>query len=173
LYRRSSSGTGADELLYTGTPDEGLLASDVSLDGKNVVFTTTKLGTLIFDIWTLPLEGDKKARSYLHSGFNNIQPQLSPDGRWLAYATNESGMYQIVVRTFPDPNGGRWQVTANGGMEPRWRNDGRELYYLALDGKLMAVPVRADNAFQSDTSITLFQTPLTLPTQFHIQSDMT
>jgi Tol biopolymer transport system component len=163
LYRKSSSGVGSEELLHSGASDEGILATDLSSDGKTLIFTNTRLGNLIFDISLLPLAGDKKVVTYLHSQFNSIQPQLSPDGRWLAYSTNESGMYQIVVRTFPDPNGGRWQVTTNGGMEPRWRRDGRELYYLALDGKLMAVPVRADTAFQADPAVPLFQTPLSLP----------
>ena len=69
-------------------------------------------------------------------------------------------MYQIVVQSFPDPNRGRWQITAQGGTEPKWRRDGRELYYLALDGKLMAVPVKADRAFEAGTPSPLFEMPL-------------
>src|SRR5262249_52857901 len=87
-----------------------------------------------------------------------------PDGRWLAYSTNESGTYQIVVRTFPDPNGGRWQVTANGGMGPRWRKEGRGVYYLGPDGKLMGSPICAGGKFEFDTAAPLFQTPLSMPT---------
>ena len=92
-----------------------------------------------------------------------------------AYSTNESGSYQIVVRTFPDPNGGRWQVTANGGMEPRWRRDGSELDYVVLDGKLRAVPIRPHSTFQADQATSLFQTPLTFPTSipFPIRYDVT
>jgi dipeptidyl aminopeptidase/acylaminoacyl peptidase len=123
----------------------------------------------------MPLTGDRKPVQYVRSAFNNVQPQRSPDGKYLAYSTNESGSYQIVVRTFPDPNGGRWQVTANGGMEPRWRRDGRELYYFALDGKLMAAPVRAGSAFQADQATTLFQTPLSVPGEipYPIRYDVT
>jgi hypothetical protein len=80
----------------------------------------------------------------------------------MAYSTNDSGTYQIVVQSFPDPNGGRWQITAQGGVEPKWRRDGRELYYLALDGKLMSVPLKADRTFEAGTPVPLFQTPLTV-----------
>jgi hypothetical protein len=71
-------------------------------------------------------------------------------------------MYQIVVESFPDPNGGKWQITAQGGVEPKWRHDGRELYYLALDGKLMAVPVKSERTFEAGTGSPLFETPLTV-----------
>jgi len=66
------------------------------------------------------------------------------------------------VQSFPDPNGGKWQITAQGGIEPKWRHDGRELYYLAFDGKLMAVPVTVDSAFHAGTPTVLFQTPLSV-----------
>jgi dipeptidyl aminopeptidase/acylaminoacyl peptidase len=175
LYRKSSSGVGTEEMLYTSGPDLGLLSGDLSSDGRYLVFTRTRLGDLIFDILAMPLSGDRKPVTYLHSAFNNIQPQLSPDGKFLAYSTNETGSYQIVVRTFPDPNGDRLPVTANGGMEPRWRGDGRELYYLGLDGKMMAVPIRAGTALQADAPTPLFQTPLSLPVSvpYPIRYDVT
>ena len=91
------------------------------------------------------------------------QPRLSPDGRWLAYTTNESGTFQIVVRTFPDPSKGEWQVTAKGGVEPKWRRDGRELYFIGLDAKLMAVPIKAANVFDPGQPAPLFQTPFRVP----------
>src|SRR6266700_4163315 len=90
----------------------------------------------------------------------SFMARVSPDSHWIAYATNDSGMYQIVVQSFPDPNGGKWQITAQGGVEPKWRHDGRELYYLALDGKLMSVPVKGDRTFQAGTPRPLFPTPL-------------
>ena len=86
---------------------------------------------------------------------------MSPDGRFVAYSTNESGLYQIVVQTFPDANGGKWQISADGGVEPKWRRDGRELYYLALDGKLMAVST-GGAVFAPGRPVALFQTPLTV-----------
>jgi Tol biopolymer transport system component len=88
-----------------------------------------------------------------------------PDSHWLAFTTNETGTNQIVVRAFPDPNGSKTTVTAGGGIYPTWRSDGRELYYLALDRKIMAVPVQEDGdriVFGPPTP--LFQSPLTIPT---------
>ena len=70
-------------------------------------------------------------------------------------------MYQIVVQTFPDANGGKWQISADGGVEPKWRRDGRELYYLALDGKLMSVSIGGP-VFAPGRPVALFQTPLTV-----------
>jgi hypothetical protein len=103
---------------------------------------------------------ERKATPLIESPFDKAQARISPDGRWFAYATNDSGMYQIVVQSFPDLNGGKWQVTAQGGIEPKWRADGRELFYLALDGKLMAVPVKSGRMFEAGTPAPLFQTPL-------------
>ncbi len=85
--------------------------------------------------------GERKPFAALESRFDEIQGQLSPDGRWLAYASNESGRYEVYIRTFPEA-GGKWQVSAAGGVQPRWRRDGRELYYVAPDARLMAVPIR-------------------------------
>jgi hypothetical protein len=104
--------------------------------------------------------GEKKASPLMESPFDKVTARVSPDGRWIAYATNDTGTYQIVVQSFPDPNGGRWQITAQGGVEPKWRHDSRELYYLALDGKLMAVPVKTDRTFEAGTASPLFETPL-------------
>jgi hypothetical protein len=78
----------------------------------------------------------------------------------VAYTTNESGLYQVVVQTFPDPNGGKWPITAKGGFEPKWRQDGRELYYLDPGGKLMVVSINTDHGFSAGESKVLFQTPL-------------
>lgn len=82
----------------------------------------------------------------VQSSFDEIQGQFSPDGRWLAYASNESGRYEVYVRTFPE-TGGTWQISTAGGMQPRWRPDGAELFFVAPDTKLMAVPLR----FAEDT----------------------
>ena len=85
--------------------------------------------------------GERKPFAVLQSSFDEIEGQFSPDGRWLAYASNESGRYEIYIRTFPEA-GGKWQVSAAGGVQPRWRRDGRELFYVAPDTRLMAVPLR-------------------------------
>ena len=84
--------------------------------------------------------------------------QLSPDGRWVAYQTNESGRFEVVVQSFPDA-GGKWQVSTAGGVASRWRADGKELYFLAPDAKMMAVPVTAaGTSFSAGTPLALFPT---------------
>ena len=74
-------------------------------------------------------------------------------------ASNESGRYEVYVQPFPS-TGGKWQISINGGLHPRWRGDGRELFYLTLDGRLMAVEVRADRTFEAGVSAALFETPI-------------
>ncbi|MBI4474562.1 MAG: PD40 domain-containing protein, partial [Acidobacteria bacterium] len=113
------------------------------------------------DIWALPLERDGKPVPIQRTAFEEVHASLSPDGRWLAFATNESGKYQIVVRTFPEAEG-RWQASVDGGLEPRWRGDGKELFYVGPDGKLMATPiqVKPDRTLEIGRPVPLFDTPL-------------
>jgi len=97
---------------------------------------------------------------FLETQVREAQPQLSPDGRYIAYVSNESGKDQIVVRTFPDSNQGQWPITVAGGIEPRWRRkDGRELYYLAPDGKVMVVAISGGPAFVPGAPMELFPAP--------------
>jgi hypothetical protein len=101
------------------------------------------------DLWALPLTGDRKPIPLLQSEFNEYMGQLSPDGRWLAYASDESGRPEVYVQPFTagaapgsgKPVAGKWPVSTGGGSQPRWRGDGKELFYLA-DRKLMAVEIK-------------------------------
>ena len=77
----------------------------------------------------------------VQTSFDEVQGQFSPDGRWVAYASNESGRYEIYIRPFPGP-GGKWQVSTGGGIYPRWRRDGKELFYVAPDNRMMAAPIQ-------------------------------
>ena len=98
----------------------------------------------------------------LQSSFDEIEGQFSPDGRWLAYASNESGRYEIYIRTFPE-TGGKWQVSAAGGVQPQWQRDGHELLYVAPDARLMAVPIRLapdTHALEAGAPVALFPTRL-------------
>jgi Tol biopolymer transport system component len=160
LYRRAANGTGGDELLYTGADDEYAVPSDWSRDGKNIIFgrTTTATVASVGEIWVLPLDGDRTAFPLIKSKALATGPKLSPDGRWLAYSTDESGTRQIVVQPFPAVNEGKWQVSSDGGIEPRWRRDGRELYYLGLDGSIMAVEVAPGETFDAGPPTALFST---------------
>lgn len=163
MFIRSSVSGGTDQPLPSETPS-GMqdVAENWSPDGKYIVFV--RYSAPGADIWLKPLWGDKKPLPYILSKSMKLEPRVSPNGRWLAYTTNESGTFQIVVQSFPDPTSSKVIVSARGGIYPNWRRDGRELYYVALDGKLMAVPVKAggdDLIF--DLPTVLFQSPLTIP----------
>jgi Tol biopolymer transport system component len=114
------------------------------------------------DLWVLPMFGERKPFPFVQTSFDEVQGQFSPDGRWVAYASNEAGHYEVYVRPFPAP-GGKWQVSTAGGVTPRWRHDGKELFYVALDNRMMAVPIQiaADGAPSSGAPVALFQTRLT------------
>jgi dipeptidyl aminopeptidase/acylaminoacyl peptidase len=164
MYQKSAAGVGTETLMFKS--DGSAIPVSWSPDGRYVVFSRLKPpGAGGVDTWLLNLSGEPRATPFIESPFDKAQARISPDGRWLAYTTNDSGMYQIMVQTFPDPNRGRWQITAQGGIEPKWRRDGRELYYLALDGNLMTVPVketRPEQPFEAGAATKLFLTPLTV-----------
>jgi Tol biopolymer transport system component len=103
----------------------------------------------LMDIWTLPLSGDRKPTPFLQTKFSEGQGRLSPDSRWLAYVSNETGRNEVYVQPFP-PAGGKWQISTGGGIQPQWRKDGKELYYLSLADQglisITAVDVRSTAA---------------------------
>ena len=126
-----------------------------------------------FGLWALPLTGDAKPFPVVQTTFDETQGQLSPDVRWLAYTSNESGRDEVYVRPFPDA-GGKWMVSTGGGSQPRWRRDGKELYYIAPDRKLMAVSVKLGETFENGAATSLFQTEVSLPSntnRYDVTSD--
>jgi len=110
-------------------------------------------------VWVLPLAGDRTPIPFLGAEFNESQGQFSPDGKWMAYVSDESGGPQIYVQSFPMLSG-KFQISSDGGTQPRWRRDGKELFYLAPDRKMMAVTVRTGATFEAGTPQTLFETTL-------------
>jgi Tol biopolymer transport system component/predicted Ser/Thr protein kinase len=110
------------------------------------------------DIWILPLSGDRKPFPFLRSEFSERGAQFSPDGNWLAFVSNESGRFEVYVAPFPGP-GAKLQISTSGGNSPRWRRDGREIFYVAPDRKLMAARVETSPAFRIGAVQALFQTP--------------
>ena len=112
-----------------------------------------------FDVMLLPLAGGAKPLPFAQTPFTEIDGRFSPDGRWIAHASDESGRMEVYVRAFPQA-GERPIVSTGGGSEPRWRKDGhgQELFYLAPDGKLMTVPVRLSPKFEHEAPRVLFQT---------------
>ena len=111
------------------------------------------------DTWVVPLTGDRTPRKVLGSKFNESQGQFAPSGKWFAYVSDESGQPQVYVQAFPEP-AQRVQVSTTGGIQPRWGADGRELFYLAPDGTLMTVSVRAGETLTTDAPRPLFGTRL-------------
>ncbi len=96
------------------------------------------------DLWALPLDGDRKSFPVVQTKFNERDGQFSPDGKWIAYQSDESGRWEVYVQPFVGP-GGKLQISTNGGAQVRWRRDGKELFYIGLDNRLMAVPIRLDS----------------------------
>src|SRR5262245_62593771 len=108
------------------------------------------------DIWVLPLFGDRTPFVFLQTEFNETAGALSPDGRWIAYNSDATGRYEIYVESFPG-HSGRRQITTTGGIGPLWRGDGKELFYHAPDGKLMAAPVTSGTNLEVGSPAPLFE----------------
>jgi hypothetical protein len=129
-------------------------------------------------LWLLPLAGDHRPTPFLQTPFIKTQAQISPDGRWIAYTSNESGTDEVYIQSFPKA-GNKRQASTNGGVQPRWRKDGQELFYLASDQRLMAVRVKLDAAFEAHAPVPLFRTRLIpqgsqslgLPTAYDVSPD--
>ena len=107
------------------------------------------------DVWALPADGDRKPRAVVTTPFSESSPRLSPDGRWLAYTSNEPGRAEVFVQPFAGP-GGRSQISTDGGSEPVWSRDGRELFYLNGD-RMMAVEITTAPAFRAGAPRLLFE----------------
>ena len=160
IYRRLSSGAGSEELILQTEGEFGRFASnlfptDVSPDGRFLLFHTPAPSTS-FDIWVLPLTGERKPRPLVIGPAADLDGHFSPDGRFVAYSSNESGRSEVFVQPFA--TGGRWQVSVAGGFEPRWRADGRELFFIGPDRRLMAAPVQTGSTFERFAPVPLFTT---------------
>jgi eukaryotic-like serine/threonine-protein kinase len=162
LFWQLADGSGGLERLTTS--DYTQFPLSWSPDGQLLAFIEFN-PTTGRDIWMLRL-GDRKAQPFLRTPFDETSPQFSPDGRWLAYASNESGPYEIYAQPYPGP-GGKWQISTEGGTEPVWNRNGRELFYRSGD-KMMAVDIATQPSFAAGKPRMLFegqyqQTPVTFP----------
>jgi eukaryotic-like serine/threonine-protein kinase len=159
VYQRSSSGAGSEDSILQS--ERAKYTTDWSPDGRFILYRAIDATTNL-ELWALPVGGDRKPFPFIKKTFGVSHGQFSPDGRWVAYASNESGKWEIFVAPFPGP-GGNWKVSSAGGSEPRWRRDGKELFYLAPDGKLMTVEVKAGPTFEAGAATPLFQTRRRVP----------
>ncbi|MBK5297968.1 MAG: protein kinase [Vicinamibacteria bacterium] len=155
LSVKDASGTREAEPLLVSADEK--YVSDWSRDGRHILYTSRGgTGETGWDTWALPLDGDRKPFAVGNTKFNELWATFSPDGKYVAYQSNESGRSEVYVHEFPEARN-KWQVSTEGGTEPHWRSDGRELFYRAGTG-LMAVPVQAAASFTVGTPVRLFQT---------------
>jgi Tol biopolymer transport system component len=156
VYLKPTNGSGAEERLVTSPHHK--VPQDWSADGRWLLYYEIH-PTAGRDLWALDMTSpDRTPRVVANTPAEERLAEFSPDGRWVAYQTNESGRFEVVVQPFPDL-GGKWQVSTGGGVAPRWRADGRELYFLAPDATLMAVPVSAaGTSFEAGLPVALFPT---------------
>jgi len=159
MFVKDASGAGNEEVLLES--DAVKFPSDWSRDGRYILFTSADpKGKTKFDIWVLPLFGDRKPYPYLQTQFSNASAVFSPDGHWVAYESNESGSNQVYLSPFPS-GGGKWQVSQGGGSQAEWKRDGSALYYLAPGGNLIEVSIKEKGpAVEIGTSRQLFQAPV-------------
>jgi serine/threonine protein kinase/Tol biopolymer transport system component len=154
IYQKASNGLGDAVLLIRA--DRPGIPFDWSRDGNYIVFGALDPKTRV-DVWVLPLAGDKKAFPYLNSEYYEDLPRLSPNGQWMAYESDRSGRFEVYVTTF---NGaasnsssaahGDWAISTNGGTRPVWSRDGKELFFISADRKMMAVEVSATSSAKFD-----------------------
>jgi eukaryotic-like serine/threonine-protein kinase len=152
LHQKLVNETAADELVLEGM---GNITDDWSADGRYIVFEDRTSGNI--DLWVLPLFGDRKPFPLLRTEFDESQAVFAPDGHWFAYSSNDGGERNVFVQPFP-VTGGKHQISRDGGSQPVWRADGRELFYLRSDGSLMAVPIAATGQFDAGVPQALFRT---------------
>jgi len=161
LYQKAANNGGVEERLYeSDTP--GLRAVHWAPDGKTIVFQTLDPKTRQ-DLWFLPLSG-REAVPFLRTPFNENHGQISPDGRWITYVSNETGLSEVYVQPYPS-GAGKWQVSVSYGNFPQWRRDGRELYFINGTGRLMAADIKSGgSSFEVGVARELFDSGVPVAT---------
>jgi serine/threonine-protein kinase len=156
LYWQPADGTGTAERLTTSA-NRQFASFSVSPDGTKVPFVEINKGN---DLQVLILDGRPHVEPLIQTSANEINAEIAPNGRFLAYQSDESGVNDIYVRPFPNVNAGRWQVSTSGGTKPAWARNGRELFYLDRDNAMTSVPVQmTDSAFNAGKPTKLFENP--------------
>jgi eukaryotic-like serine/threonine-protein kinase len=164
LRQQPINDTGAGEVLIEELVDNGggsgitnIVPTSWSADGRFIAYTLLGSFPRTTDVWALPLFGDRKPFPLVQTAFTENAAAFSPDGRWIAYGSNDGGRNDLYVRPFPGA-GGKYPVSRDGGTHPAWRADGKELFYLGADGTMMAVPIDATRQFDAGVPQSLFPT---------------
>lgn len=152
LFWQAADGTGPAERLTEAHNIQ--LPYSVSPDGNRIVFRTN---TETSDLSILTLDQNRRVEPLIQTPFNELNAEISSDGRWLAYESDESGRSEIYVRPFPNPAGGRWQVSTDGGTRALWARNGQELFYLTLAGTLMSIRSEAGTTWTAGPPARLFE----------------
>jgi dipeptidyl aminopeptidase/acylaminoacyl peptidase len=154
------TGSGETELLAKIA--EEVILKDWSRDGSMIVYDFPAVtGT---DIWVLPTTGDRKPIPFLNGAYNEFSGRLSPDARYLAYVSDESGREEVYVQSYPDRSE-KWQISTRGGDDPRWGPGGNELLYLSPEQQMVSVPIRLQPSFDPGVPVVLFNARVMLPGQ--------
>jgi Tol biopolymer transport system component len=156
IFGKAADGTGQAEQIID-SPNSAA-PSSISPDGKLLVILADYIESGP-NLRVLSLEGERSPKALLVTEFSELNGEVSPDGRWLAYQSNESGQFEIYVRPFPNVHEGRWPISTGGGTRPLWAPGGRELFYLSPGGRLMVVPVQTASSFAAGSAEILFDEP--------------
>ena len=167
VFEVAAGGTGTPRTLVSDAREKR--PTHVSSDGQWVLFNTLGGGNMDIGVWS---PAGKGHRMWLSTPFREQGAQLSPDGKWIAYQSDETGRWEIYVRAFPESDR-KWLISNDGGTMPVWRADGRELYYVSLDGKMTAVAVTPGNELEAAAPVALFDAPLRQhpTTQYDVTND--
>jgi hypothetical protein len=165
LFERAVDGPTSPRMLVEKTTSQHKIPTSALPDGRFLLYTSQNMDQSRGDVWVLPLKSEGKPFPLIQHDFDQNQGQFSPDGRWVAYVSNESGRYEVLVRRFTeaaeaqsaDPQ--TITVSTGGGTAPRWRRDGRELFFFAFDGTVMTVDVRAGTTLSVGVPRALFRIP--------------
>jgi Tol biopolymer transport system component/predicted Ser/Thr protein kinase len=154
LYRKAVRGNTPEVPVIPSLRQPNMVPTDWSRDGQWVLYAAP--GPLAWDLFALRVS-DSSAHPVVQAPQNQVQGRLSPNARWIAYASDESGRFEVYVQSFDDARN-KTLVSTHGGSQPTWRRDGHELFYVAADGAMMAVPVRSESRFEHGAEVKLFQT---------------
>jgi Tol biopolymer transport system component len=153
LYEKAADGSGDEHLLMKLDGAGGV--NDWSRDGRFIAYRADGRPQTQADIWIVPTDGKTKPFVFLQTPYDEDNATFSPDVHWIAYESDESGDKQVYIQPFPR-TGAKYQISRNGGTRPRWRADGREIFFVAADGSMMAAKVNVESPYETETPVRLF-----------------